>query len=189
MEAGENRADSGDGSRIVRVGTHALKTGSKTKLWTRLKQHKGVTRTGGGNHRGSIFRKIVGAALIARDNLDYPSWGKGDTAPREVRKSELCLERTVSTRIGDMPFLWLAIEDEPGPESLRGYIERNAIALLSNYGEHPVDPPSSSWLGKHCDREKVRNSGLWNSNHVDNDYDPAFLDVLARLIDKMETLA
>ena len=189
METGEVRSDTGDGSRIVRVGTHALKTGSKTKLWMRLKQHKGVTSTGGGNHRGSIFRKIVGAALIDRDNLYYPSWGKDDTAPREVRKSELSLERTVSAHVGDMPFLWLGIEDEPGPDSLRGYIERNAISLLSNYEKHPVDPPSSSWLGNYSDREKVRNSGLWNSNHVDENYSPAFLDVLARLIDKMETPA
>ena len=186
METCEARADTGNGPRIVRVGTHALKTGSKAKLWTRLKQHKGVTRSGGGNHRGSIFRKIVGAALIARDNLDYPSWGKGDTAPREVRKREQPLEKIVSKVIGDMPFLWLAIEDEPGPQSKRGYIERNAIALLSNRGKHPIDPPSPSWLGTHSDREKVWTSGLWNSNHVDETYDPAFLDVLARLIDEME---
>ena len=84
-----------------------------------------------------------------------------------------------------MPFLWLAIEDEAGPESLRGYIERNAIALLSNWGKHPIDPPSS-WLGCNSDREKVRSSGLWNSNHVNEDYDPAFLEVLERLIVEMK---
>ena len=32
-----------------------------------------------------------------------------------------------------MPFLWLAIDDGPGAESLRGHIERNAIALLSSF--------------------------------------------------------
>ncbi len=184
-ETDEVRADSGNGPRIVRVGTHALKPGSKTKLWTRLRQHKGVARSGGGNHRGSIFRLIVGAALIKRDGLDYPSWGKGGSAPREVTEREQSLERAVSTVIGEMPFLWLAVEDEAGPESLRGYIERNAIALLSNYGRHPIDPPSTSWLGHHCNREKVRDSDLWNSNHVDEDYDPAFLDVLACLIDEV----
>ena len=184
-ETDEVRADTGSGPRIVRIGTHALKTGSKTKLWTRLRQHKGVASSGGGNHRGSIFRLIVGAALIERDGLDYPTWGKGDTAPREVTKCEQPLERTVSTVIGDMPFLWLAVEDEPGPSSRRGYIERNAIALLGNFGKHPIDQPSSSWLGHHCNREKVRTSGLWNSNQVNEDYDPAFLDVLARLIDEM----
>ena len=188
MEPGEVRAETGDGPRIVRVGTHALKTGAKTKLWSRLKQHKGTASSGGGNHRGSIFRLIVGTTLIQKEDLDYPTWGKGGTAPREVRKLEQPLERKVSTIIGDMPFLWLAIEDEPGPDSLRGYIERNAIALLSNYNheKHPTDSSSQSWLGRYCDREKVRISGLWNSNHVDEDYDSAFLDVLARLIDEME---
>ena len=187
MEAGEVRANTGDCPRIVRVGTHALKAGSKTKLWTRLRQHKGVASTGGGNHRGSIFRLIVGAALIKKDGLNSPSWGKDDSAPREVRKLEQPLERIVSTRIGEMPFLWLAVEDEAGRGSLRGYIERNAIALLSNYGRHPIDQPSStSWIGHHCNREKVRTSGLWNSNHVHEDYDPAFLGVLTRLIDEME---
>ena len=84
-----------------------------------------------------------------------------------------------------MPFLWLAIEDEPGPASLRGYIERNSIALLSNFSKEPLDPPSRTWLGYLCNRDRVRASGLWNSNHVDEAYEPAFLDTLARLIDQM----
>ena len=77
MEEGEVRAETGDCPRIVRVGTHALKTGSKTKLWTRLKQHKGITRTGGGNHRGSIFRKIMGAALIKKRQSGLSLLGEG----------------------------------------------------------------------------------------------------------------
>ena len=72
-EPAEDRADSGTGSRIVRVGTHALKSQSSAELWTRLSQHKGQTTTGGGNHRGSIFRLLVGAALIRRDGFDCPS--------------------------------------------------------------------------------------------------------------------
>ena len=84
-----------------------------------------------------------------------------------------------------MPFVWLAVTDPPGPGSLRGYIERNAIALLSNYGKPALDAPSPGWLGHHCNREKVRSSGLWNKNHVDEDYDRAFLDALERLVSKM----
>ncbi len=33
FENGEHRSKSGDGMRVVRVGTHALKAGSKSKLW------------------------------------------------------------------------------------------------------------------------------------------------------------
>jgi len=80
-----------------------------------------------------------------------------------------------------------SIEDEAGPESRRGFIERNSIALLSNYNKPRLDPPSAVWLGHHCNRERVRNSGLWNSIHVDEDYDPAFLDELDRLVS--ETVA
>ena len=39
-ESGENRSDSGDGPRIIRVGTHALSPGARTKLWKRLSDHK-----------------------------------------------------------------------------------------------------------------------------------------------------
>jgi hypothetical protein len=96
--------------------------------------------------------------------------------------AEDAFECEVSAVIRRMPFLWLRIDDEPGPNSLRGYIERNSIALLSNYAKSPLDLPSAQWLGRHSDREKVRESGLWNSNHVDERHDPAFLDELEKLV-------
>lgn len=186
MEPGEIRTHSGRGSRIVRVGTHALIPRSKSTLWQRLSQHRGTARTGGGNHRGSVFRQIVGTALIERDVHDCPSWDDGrNNAKRKVKDREQPLEREVSRLIREMPFLWLSVTDEPGPRSLRGYIERNAIALLSNYDKTPIDPPSDSWLGSHCTREKVRASGLWNSNHVNEEYDPAFLVTLGSLVERM----
>src|SRR5215210_2279274 len=96
MEDGEIRSDSGIGPRIVRVGTHALKEGSEPKLWTRLSQHRGQKKSGGGNHRGSIFRLIVGTAIMARHGHDCRTWGEGQNAPAEVRVGELALEREVS---------------------------------------------------------------------------------------------
>ena len=188
-EPEENRAESGAGLRVVRVGTHALKGGSKSTLWQRLSQHKGESKSGGGNHRGSIFRLLVGTALIAKNNLICPTWGQGSSAPRDTRDAERQLENLVSAQIGTMPFLWLAVMDEPGPTSLRGYVERNSIALLSKFNKTPVDPPSTDWLGHYCLRDKVRNSGLWNQNHVDEDYDPKFLDTLASLVVAMKGLA
>jgi hypothetical protein len=92
----------------------------------------------------------------------------------------------VSIIIGAMPFVWIDVNDDPGVESLRGYIERNAIALLSNYGKQPIDTASAGWLGYHCDRERVRKSGLWNSNHVEETYDPQFLTVFGELVRAME---
>ena len=187
FEAGEVRTDSGAGPRVVRIGTHALKVGAGTTLWNRLYAHRGPLSSGGGRHRSSIFRLVVGTALMKRDGFDCPSWGKErGGASRDVLESEKALERAVSRALGSMQLLWIAVDDEPGPDSLRGYIERNAIALLSNFGRQPIDPPSGSWLGHSCDREKVRTSGLWNSNHVEERHDPAFLGTLADLVEHVE---
>ncbi len=90
----------------------------------------------------------------------------GNSAAKAVREGERDLEQAVSATVCDMSVLWLALEDEPGPDSLRGYIERNAIALLSNWKRQSVDPPSPGWLGHYSDREKVRQSGIWNSGDI-----------------------
>jgi len=190
-EVGEIR--SGAGLRVVRVGTHGLNAGSRSTLWGRLSQHRGTVRTGGGNHRGSIFRLLVGIALARRDGTGLPpSWGVGSdpgaAAKRlgmdraGVKRAEADLEAHVSRYMGAMPFLWLDVGDAPGPASERGVIERNAIALLSGYREPTLDPPSPDWLGHSSDRERVRRSGLWNNNHVDEAYDPSFLDAMERRI-------
>jgi hypothetical protein len=187
FEPGEMRSHSGEGLRVVRVGTHALKEGSRATLWGRLKQHQGNLNNQGGNHRGSVFRLHVGTAMIKRDGCPQgiaETWGKGSSASKDVRKNEHPLEQVVSRHIRQMPFLWLAVEDVPGPDSLRGIIERNAIALLSNYNiqDDPLDPPSPEWLGLHADREEIRRSGLWNVNHVTETYDIAILDLFEKLV-------
>lgn len=185
FEHGESRSGSGNGSRVVRVGTHAVSSTSSsgTTLWSRLSQHRGVASTGKGNHRGSVFRQLLGLALIERyPECSVATWGEGDSAPKDVREEEIELEQQVSQMIGEMPFLWLEIDDPPGPGSHRRYIEKNAIALLSGYNRPHIDPPSDSWLGLHCPRGKVRNSGLWNQRHVKDDYDPGFLSEFENLV-------
>lgn len=190
FEEGEVRRESGNGQRVVRVGTHALSSGSKTSLWQRLSQHAGQKKSGGGNHRGSIFRLLVGEAMKRRDGLTEPaSWGIGShpaaTAEKlaqtagQVRSSESALEQAVSAYISRMPFLAVAVEDDAGPDSERGLIERNAIALLSNFGRSSLDAPSPSWLGSWSGRNRVRESGLWNNNHVDEEWSSDFFPIFA----------
>ena len=186
FEPGEYRQDSSD-LRVVRVGTHAVSRGSKSTLWNRLRTHRGHTSERG-NHRGSVFRLLIGSALINREN--YPSsatsnWGKGNSAPKEVRQNETGIEIEVSRHIGSMPLLWVEIDDESGPDSLRKYIERNSIGLLSNINGCP-DLPSPSWLGKFSHKENVQLSGLWNSDHVHEKYNPDFLDVFEELVGAMK---
>jgi hypothetical protein len=183
FEAGEMRCDSGGGPRVVRVGTHALGSTSRTTLRQRLYQHRGNAGDRGGNHRGSVFRKHVGFALLDADReILCTTWGEGDSASREIRGSEHSVEIRVSEVIGVMPFLWFAIEDDPGPDSMRGFVERNSIALLSNFGRLPLDAPSAVWLGHRSRSDRVRRSGLWNSNHVEERHAPEFLARLATLV-------
>lgn len=187
-EPGELRR-SGSVSRIVRVGTHGLAPGATSTLWGRLRTHFG-TKAGRGNHRGSIFRLHVGTALLAREGRVLSSWGQGRSRPHDVLvnpaalSDEAELERAVSAYIASMSILWVEVNDEPGPSSMRGFIERNSIALLSNHFD-PVDPPSPGWLGRFSGKSEIRRSGLWNFNHVGEHFEPAFLDVLERSAERM----
>ncbi len=188
------RSDSGIGPRIVRVGTHALTAGSGSSLRQRLSQHRGKI-SGGGNHRGSIFRLLVGQALIASDSaIDCRSWGvKGDPTKASIalsiERSELLaaeapIETAVSHYISKLTFARLTIDDDPGPDSLRGFIERQSIALLSNFERPSLDPVKPSWLGLSSNRPLVVASGLWNQRHVTERHDPALLSTLAGLIEQ-----
>jgi len=186
FEPGEFRED-GVTPRVVRVGTHGLKP-TRSTLWGRLSQHRGNlggSMPGGGNHRGSIFRLHVGFALLATGGWSddvRATWGRGSSAPKEVRQREFPLERAVSEHIGSMPFLWAEVDDAPSASSERGVIERGAIALLSNLDKPAIDEPSNAWLGRSADRDVVRRSGLWNVNHVSKQHDPRFLDAVGRLV-------
>ena len=177
FEPGEDRSCSGQGPRVVRVGS------SGRPLWKRLKEHGGTLNPPGGDHRSSVFRLLVGNALTGRDpRIGIDSWGtKKVEDARRARHAERPLEEMVSRRIGGMSVAFVPIED--GPDSERRYVERNAIALLSGFPGRASDPPSPNWLGHHCDREKVRLSGLWNNNHVTGVHESGFLSVFERLVD------
>ena len=172
FEKGETRTESGPGSRVVRVGTHALKAELKSSLWDKLAQD------GSGSHRQSVFRTLIGLSIRDLTGKQEPAgWGRDRTGMPAASidppdRAELTLEAAVSLYVGQMPFLFLAVDDEPGPRSERAFIERNSIALLSNYARPPLDAPSPGWLGRRSGREKVRQSGLWNTAHVDAAYDP-----------------
>jgi hypothetical protein len=182
-EPGEVRADGGD--RVVRVGTHALTATSQATLWGRLRQHRGHVggrQPGGGNHRGSVFRRHVGAALIRREKLPgelLDSWLDRHGPRPGWAAQEAHIELAVSRHIGVMPFLWLSVPDAAD----RGYVERNSIALTSCLAEG-LDPPSARWLGRYAERAEISKSGLWNVEHVHRRCDPGFLDLFEQLVER-----
>jgi hypothetical protein len=188
FEPGEDRSDSGAGPRVVRVGTHALRQGSTSTLSGRLRQHRGVTSSSGGNHRGSVFRQHVGRCLAVRHpELAVATWGVGASAPAEIRAREHALEQVVSQTIGAMSVVAVPIDDDPGPASLRGYVERNAIALLSNLGRPALDAPSPAWLGRGSASAEIRGSGVWNVNHVRETHAPEFVERFAEIVSSVRS--
>jgi len=120
------------------------------------------------------------ALLRAGRHGAVSTWGIGQTASAEVTAGEVALERDVSAYLARMPFLWIDADDEPGRESIRSRLERNSIGLLSR--ATTIDLPSPAWLGRHAADERIRSSGLWNVKHVQEQYDPRFLDLFESLV-------
>ncbi|WP_435181267.1 hypothetical protein [Halorussus sp. AFM4] len=183
---------------LTRVGTVGVSEGSSNTLWNRLRQHRGNFRgkyAGGGNHRGSIFRLHVGRALIERDNLhdDYHHWGTPlrdlDVETTTIREQEHPLEQRVSDYIRDLPFLWVNIPDEPGPESDRATVEKNAIATLSHFRRTNPDLYKDGWLGHESPKPEIYKTGLWNINHVEALYSQHVVDLISEYAEKTQPLS
>jgi hypothetical protein len=179
FEPGEFRAGS-SAPRIVRIGTHGVSQGSKSTLWNRLKSHQGMEL--GGNHRSSIFRLHVGAALLNKNVLEHPTWGIGMSASAEVREAEREMESLVSQYMRTLRVAWVGVEDESSSQSDRAIIENNLIGLISN-GFAPFDAPSPSWLGSSSPTIQIQKSGLWNIRGTKSEFQSGSLDLLNHHID------
>ncbi len=159
-----------DGPRIVRVGTHAVSSGSKSTLKARLRNHLG-TLEGSGSNRGSIFRLHVGRAMLVSDGQEHqlPSWGMGQDAPQHTRDTEQLHELRVSSYLKSLEVFVIPIDDPPSKDSMRAAVESQLIALCSENLE-PIDKPSLSWLGHSSPMESIVYSGLWNLRDVGRQY-------------------
>ncbi len=167
FEEGETRSRSLDDLRVVRVGTHAVTAKSKSRLWHRLYEHK---QDGG----RSVFRDHVNRALRTRANTRGP-------------KAEHNHTRCTSGYISRMPFLWLNVDGD-GSHKSRTWLERNSIALLSNWRHNQGDQPSDRWLGMHSGKPEIKRSGLWNVQHVKSKYESSFLHRLADYVGQTDKL-
>ncbi len=170
--------------RVVSIGYTKGKEERDT-LWACLRKHRGTVAgkyAGGGNHRDSNLRLHLGSSLINRDGIDCLSWGKRFKANAEIRAAEYSLEKMVSQKVNSMPFIWLGLDSRTGTRDFARFMEKNVIALLSNYGKAPVDGPSSTWLGNYCVNPFVQRSGLWNVEYVSERYTPAFMEEFRKLV-------
>jgi len=186
FENGELR-DDGVELRVVRVGISNHIRDNQSGLWDRLRQTRGSIKgqhAGGGDHRISDFRAYIGNALVHRDGIDCATWDENFNNA-VIRRQEYPLEVEVSDVIGSMPFLWLSTDFSKNPLITCQVIRNNSIALLSNYHQKPRDKASGNWLGGYCGNRMVRLSGLWHAEHVADQYDPLFLNLMSKLVRKM----
>ncbi|WP_158666128.1 DUF6884 domain-containing protein [Pseudomonas sp. SWI36] len=174
------------GPRIVRVGTHAVSSESKSTLRTRLRSHFGQI-DGGGNHRGSIFRLHVGRALLESQKLGhkYSTWGDGQHASGEIREKEIELEKEVSGYLSNLEVFIIPIDDEPSKDSLRAHVETQLIALCTEDFEK-IDETAMDWLGKSSPMLPIVKSGLWNLRDVSKKYNPNDLGSVDHIISMQE---
>lgn len=167
-EGGEVCSHTGN-LRIVRVGIH----GERTTLRKRLKQHYGL------NREGSVFRRHLGTALLKKKEFpddEVDEWRRGRKSPRwsDFKDIEDEIDRLLPSNFF---FRVVAVEDVGERKSL----EEKLIASLSAC---PQCGPSESWLGRLAWSERIRRSGLWNSNHVasKNRMETGDLKRLSRLV-------
>ncbi len=138
--------------RIVRVGTHV----GDGRFPKRIRQHYGNVKSLGGAKNGSVFRRHVGGALLARidpHHLHLREW------QRQGGASVRTIEELVSQTLRDN-FTFACFTVPTAEERLA--LERGLIALLA---QHPLSDPSANWLGRFAGAPDIRRTGLWNTQH------------------------
>lgn len=152
FERGETaELDGVQADRIVRVGTHD----AQGALVRRIRTHYGPKTSSGGNRASSVFRLKVGEAMMRRGEApssEVEAWLTKGPPPSD-------LEEAVSRYIrSNVTFAVVRCES---PDE-RKRLEAACISMLGDRGPRPTD----SWLGLHSSCVKVRESGLWNEQHV-----------------------
>lgn len=148
------------GERIVRIGTHT----GQNNLSQRLTEHFIKE-----NKDRSIFRKNIGRALLNQKGDDYLEVWNLDLTSKEMRESskhlvdkdfQQQLEQQISEYIQEnFSFSIIEIQDK----KKRLELEKELIGLVSSCGECQS---SQDWLGNASPIDKIRFSGLWQTQHV-----------------------
>jgi hypothetical protein len=150
------------GLRIVRVGSH---TGNGN-LSSRLREHVTV------NKDRSIFRKHVGRAVLARDSDPYlATWNIDFTTRANRERYGHLIDREKQKRIEDevsayiVDHLSFRVIGTPNPQVALQF-ERLSIATVACCKKCQA---SAQWLGMFSPIDKVRTTGLWQTQHLRGD--------------------
>ena len=149
--------------RIVRVGTH---TGNN-QLRSRLKQHFVKE-----NKNRSVFRKNIGRCFLNKENSTYINLWELDRTSRVDKEKNLKLldlnfEKQIEKRISNyvqtnLSFCTFQIDTEEE----RLFWETKIASTLAKATD---TKPSENWLGNQSTKDKIKASGLWQVNGLNND--------------------
>jgi hypothetical protein len=148
------------GVRIVRVGTHR----GEGQLPGRLKEHF-VNE----NKDRSIFRKNVGRAILHRADDSYLRVWNIDTLSRAARERHAAdidrdHRRRIEAQVTEYIQENLSFVVIPVPlteDRLR--LEERLVGTVSLCS---ACRPSPNWFGKQSPKPKIRESGLWQEQHL-----------------------
>ncbi|RJQ17068.1 hypothetical protein C4573_03365 [Candidatus Woesearchaeota archaeon] len=155
FEKGEKRHGT---DRIVRVGTH---TGHH-QLRSRLQQHFLME-----NKDRSIFRKNIGRALLKKENNSFLKTWELDLTTKEAKgkyaidaEQQRTIEKKVTCYIqNNFTFIVIPVEEK----EKRLALESKCISTVSLCEDCHS---SSTWLGLHSPKQKIRESGMWQVNEL-----------------------
>ncbi len=160
--------------RIVRIGTHR-----EGNFKSRIKDHflfneskMNFDKTRSPPHDRSIFRKNLGRAILNNEKNVYLKIWDIDYTTRENRKElsdqrNIKLERKIEAQVTTLlqynfSFKYLIIKGQERRIGSKG-IESRLIGTLSQCDKCM---PSKEWLGNHSPVSKIRDSGLWQYQHL-----------------------
>lgn len=149
-----------DGDRIVRIGTHT----GQDQLPSRLNEHFLNE-----NKDRSIFRKNIGRAFLNKNqdpflnlwNLDLTTRiGRSQSSHLLDEDYEQQIEHQVSEYIrNNFSFVVFEVSDK----TIRLQFEKMIIATVAQCSECRV---SQYWFGKFSPKVKIKQSGLWQEQHL-----------------------
>ena len=172
-ESGETWGHGGNTPRVVRVGTHR-----NGNFQSRIRDHYipdtkmdfDVQKPA--PHDRSIFRKNIGRAILNRDDSDYLQVWNIDFTTVEKRERyshlrDIEFEKNIEQEITrllqeNFSFRYIPVEDETERMGKTG-LESRLIGTLSSCH---MCQSSDRWLGQHSPVEKIKQSGLWQYQHL-----------------------
>lgn len=171
-ESGEIWGHGGNKLRIVRVGTHrAGNFGSRIREHYLLDELNLDINKPKPSDR-SIFRKNIGRALLNKVNDNYLKVWEIKFLNKENRvsfgqKRDIEKEKKIELEItkllkDNFKFRYIILDNQIDRMGSKG-LESSLIGTLANCG---LCKHSLNWIGKYSTEEKIKESGLWQVQHL-----------------------